>query len=705
MHDERIALRSWLEGVRVLELSSDVNGASVAGSLLTGFGATVDWVDLGDRDTSRLGLARLQQRKRASVTGAQAALASHAWDVVIGDRAAALLSLDGFEPDGRAHAAVTAWVTPYGLGDVGQLASELTLQADTGIVAVTGHPDSACVRAGFSLGCAAAGLVATTGICAALSAGNRGAMQLVDVATFDTLYQFMATQLPGSWLHSSSGQRGGNTHPMAAPWNAYRCRDEWVVICTMSERQWSNLCRLIGRADWAENPSLQTAGDRVAKRAEIDAELSRWAGARTAQEVVGLCSEAGISAGPVRTHEQARAMSSLDLDTEPDRPPPGRFVPALDVCPPAPTETAPSSSPLRGLRILELGTYTSAPIATRLLAGLGADVIKTEPARGEACRELATRVNGVSYLFHLNNTDKSSVTLDIGTTEGREALRARIGDCDAVVSNLSRRTLRAAGLDPARLRADMPGVLHCMITGFASGSPDSERPAFDTVVQGMAGLMELTGFPEDPPVRVGVSAVDVLGGLAAAAHVAAWWYRRRRGGPGGTLEIPLMDTAVWACAQSRPDASRTGNAVDSPWPEGILETLDRPVAWSVMEPQASALLSELVPVHEQDVAGAMECWARTRRAAQVVSELRARGFAAVVVSSLDEAADHPAARRRHMLQVAPAGGAAGLPARLLGYPLWLDGRPLPIRHTAPATPGDDVTSQWTALDAAATVRP
>lgn len=683
------ALRGWLKGVRILELTAEVNGASVAASLLAGFGATVEWVDLGDPGLPRPGLERLQALKRRRPGRPQTALASGGWDVVIGDHHAARLALAAVQTDWRVVAArVTAWVTPYGLCDVDTPASELTLQADAGIVAVTGHPDGKPVRAGFALGAAAAGMVATTGICASLCAAVDTNPQLVDVATFDALYQFMISQLPGAWQHTSSERRGGNIHPLAAPWNAYPCHDEWVVICTMSERQWHSLCRLIDRPEWADEPALKTAGDRVARRAEIDAALARWTGERTAKQVVELCGDAGISAGPVRTHAQARALCSLRLDRKPDRPVPGTFVPADDTSFPEASMPAPDTAPLDGMRILELGTYTSAPLGTRLLAGLGATVVKAEPARGEACRQLAAKVNGASYLFHLNNTDKTSLKLDIGTPEGRAQLRRSICDYDAIVSNLSRRALRTAGLEPEKLRVANPALLHCMITGFAADSPDSERPAFDTVVQGMAGLMELTGFPDEPPVRVGVSVVDVLGGLAAAAHATAWWYARRRGQCGGTLDLPLMDVAVWACLESATDATRTGNRVDRPWPAGILSTADRPVAWSALGPRTANELSGFVPENVSAFDDALQQWAASQPADEVISKFRAYGLAVAPVSSLSDAANHPAARLRAMLQFASADADADLPTRLLGYPIWLDGQPLRVRRTAPGTPGE-----------------
>ncbi|HVQ59621.1 MAG TPA: CoA transferase [Solirubrobacterales bacterium] len=641
--------------------------------------------------------ARLHGAKRVAADP-QAALALRP-DVVLADGAWER----GDDPHGLGGAAlleaasVLTWVTPYGRQAPGARASEFTLQADAGIVELTGHADGPGVRAGFALGSAMAACMATTVTAAALSARERGRPhpRELDVAIFDALYSSLTTQLPARWLGDDGPPRAGNRHPMAAPWNTYLCADGWVSVCTMSDRQWRALCDLIEQPAWLEDEQLATAGGRLGRADELDATIERWTRPQTVAEALEALRAVGVACGPIRSLAEARRNAALPLDA-PGVPAPVWFSPGVPPTTPASDGDAdPAAGPLAGLRILEAGAYTSGPVAARLLAGLGATVTKVEPPQGDPCRRLASQVDGTAYLFHINNTDKRSLVLE--SAEDAEPL---LRETDVVLANLSAPTLEAIGLDAEHAA---PGLLHCVVTGFDRRSPDQGLLAFDTVVQAMCGMLDLTGEPDAAPVRSGVSAIDFTGALMTATQIASWWLWRTRGGPGGRLEVPLHEVGVWTCSDAwdRPAEApaRYGNDDPNALVQDLFATADGEVAVTVDYDRDLERLRALLPEIPPDAEGAhaaLREWCAARESAAVLAALGEAGLAAAQATGIARMADHPQAHAREVLAVADPASAVPL---LLGYPWWLDGEPSSIRTLAPPSPGAGAGAAWTAARA------
>jgi crotonobetainyl-CoA:carnitine CoA-transferase CaiB-like acyl-CoA transferase len=690
-------------GIRVLELSGEDSGAAYTGALMAAFGAEVTRCDVGPAGgPPATGAARLHADKQL-VSEPHAALA-RGWDVVLADgaweRAGDPHGLA--EVDLAAAGAVLTWVTPYGRhGEPAPRASDFTLQADAGIVEVTGHADGDGVRAGFALGATMAACIATATTAAALAARERGQAhpREIDVAVFDALYSSLTTQLPARWLGDDGPPRAGNRHPMAAPWNTYLCDDGWISVCTMSDRQWRALCELIDRAEWVEDAELSTAGGRVARAAEIDAAIEQWTAPRSVEDALVAFRRVGVACGSIRSLQEARRCSGLPQEAA-GVPAPGWFLAGAEPPPrrrgPA-TPTAAAAAPLSGLRILEVGAYTSGPVGTRLLAGLGATVTKVEPPHGDPCRRLASQIAGSAYLFHINNTDKRSVVLDSADPAAHAHAAELLAASDVFVSNLSERTLAELHLDADSVARDAPGLLHCVVTGFDRRSQDGGLLAFDTVVQAMCGMMAVTGNPDEAPVRVGVSAIDFLGGLMTATQIASWWLWRTRGGPDGALEIPLHDIGVWACCDSwdlGDAAVRTGNRHPDALVQDVFAVSDGAVAITVDRAGDGERLRAVIPAFAADEALAHEqlrAWCATRTLAQALGALAAAGVAAAQASGLDRVVAHPRARAREVLAV---GEPASSVPRLLGYPWWLDGEPGAIGTLAPSSPGAGVGAPW-----------
>src|SRR5205809_221730 len=190
------------------------------------------------------------------------------------------------------------------------------------------------------------------------------------------------------------------------------------------------------------------------------------------------------------------------------------------------------SSPLKGIRVLELGQFIAGPYAGLQLADLGARVIKVErPRGGDAFREFGFNTNapGYSHNFCAFNRNKLSITLDLNSPRGQEAFRRMAREADVVLENFRPGVMKRLGLDHETLRADNPRLVYCSIAGFAEDGPYGERPAYDAVGQALSGLMSLFVDPKDPRT-LGPTLSDQVSGMQACMAVLAALYERERMG-------------------------------------------------------------------------------------------------------------------------------------------------------------------------------
>ena len=203
--------------------------------------------------------------------------------------------------------------------------------------------------------------------------------------------------------------------------------------------------------------------------------------------------------------------------------------------------------PLAGLRIIELGHYIAAPFATRLLADLGAEVIKVEPPEGDPVRGWGSQVEGNPVWFSVHGRNKLSVTLDLKSAEGKARVLELARRSDALVENFRPGQLERLGLGPDALHAANPRLVMARISGYGQDGPYRDKPAFGAIGEAMGGLRHLTANPgqtELPPPRCGVSISDDLAGMyAAMALVAACW--QVKGDPaakGRIVDIDLVSS-------------------------------------------------------------------------------------------------------------------------------------------------------------------
>jgi itaconate CoA-transferase len=201
----------------------------------------------------------------------------------------------------------------------------------------------------------------------------------------------------------------------------------------------------------------------------------------------------------------------------------------------------PRPGPLAGLIVVAVEQAVAVPFATRQLGDLGARVIKVErPGGGDFARGYDHAVHGSSSYFVWLNRGKESVELDVKSTGGRAALDALISRADVVVQNLAPGAASKLGINAVALVTQHPGLIACDVSGYGAGGPYSLRKAYDLLVQCEAGLVSVTGTP-DEPAKVGISVADIAAGMYAYSGILAALHQRARTGRGQALEVSMLE--------------------------------------------------------------------------------------------------------------------------------------------------------------------
>lgn len=212
-----------------------------------------------------------------------------------------------------------------------------------------------------------------------------------------------------------------------------------------------------------------------------------------------------------------------------------------------------AAGPLSGLRVFDMTRVLAGPTCTQILGDLGAEVIKVErPGRGDDSRGMGPpyladaqgKDSQESAYFLSVNRNKRSVTLNLTSPEGQELARRMIGKCDVVVENFRTGALAQYGLAYDQLKEELPALIYCSITGFGQTGPYAERGGYDYLVQGMGGIMSVTGQPDGPPEKVGVGVSDIITGMYAVIAIQAALRHRESTGEGQHIDMALLDSQV-----------------------------------------------------------------------------------------------------------------------------------------------------------------
>lgn len=222
-------------------------------------------------------------------------------------------------------------------------------------------------------------------------------------------------------------------------------------------------------------------------------------------------------------------------------------------------------APLEGLKVIEMARILAGPWAGQTLSDLGAEVIKIESPKGDDTRAwgppFVERGDDVSAsYFHSTNRGKASVTVDFSSDAGRAQVVEMIRDADVFVENFKVGGLKKYGLDYASLAEVNPRLIYCSITGFGQDGPYAHRAGYDFIIQGMSGLMSITGEPGRQPQKSGVAITDIFTGLYAVSAILSALHMRQTTGRGQHIDMALLDVAVAVTANQALNYLTTGRA-------------------------------------------------------------------------------------------------------------------------------------------------
>lgn len=221
--------------------------------------------------------------------------------------------------------------------------------------------------------------------------------------------------------------------------------------------------------------------------------------------------------------------------------------------------------PLKGIRVVELARILAGPWCGQVLADLGAEVIKVEAPGGDDTRAwgppfVERGKDRTAAYFYGCNRGKTSVTADFRNVEDLQTVKDLISTCDVVIENFKVGGLEKYELDYASLSAVSPGLVYCSVTGFGQTGPRAKQPGYDLLIQGMSGVMDITGDPQGSPQKMGVAFADIFSGLYAAIGIEAALLERTRTGRGQHIDISLLDSMTGVLANQAMNYFATGNS-------------------------------------------------------------------------------------------------------------------------------------------------
>jgi len=360
---------------------------------------------------------------------------------------------------------------------------------------------------------------------------------------------------------------------------------------------------------------------------------------------------------------------------------------------------APSTAPLEGVTVLEVGAFMAAPFATMQLADLGARVLKIEnPAGGDPVRATGPFISGESSPFARLNRNKDSVALDLKSPAGKAAFLRLVEQADVVVENLRPGAMRALGLDYEAVKAVNPRIVYASASGWGQDGPLAALPGLDIMAQARGGLMSITGTPEGDPVKIGVPICDLVCAMYVALGVTAALRQRDRDGEGQYLDVSLLESgvsfAIWEAGKyfANGEVGRPlGSAHQSTAPYQAVRSADGHVTVGAVTPKTwtafcGALgLDDLLAderyadsfsrhAHREELIEAIEKVTTSRPTAELVAMLEAAGVPCAPISDYGEVFTDDHLEQRGFFWDAPHPRLG--PVRQLGSPMRLSRTPV-----------------------------
>ncbi len=382
-----------------------------------------------------------------------------------------------------------------------------------------------------------------------------------------------------------------------------------------------------------------------------------------------------------------------------------------------------SNSPLHGIKVLDLSRILAGPSATQILGDLGADVVKLEkPGEGDD-----TRRWGPPYLeqsaesaYYLScNRNKRSVALDFTTPDGQKLVQKLAAQADVLIENYKVGTLARYGLDYVSLSHINPRLVYCSLTGFGQTGPYAHRAGYDFMIQGMGGIMSLTGEPDGAPMKVGVAVADMMAGLYAVTGILAALQARHTSGTGQHIDLALLDTQVawlgnmgqyYLTSGQLPD--RVGNAHPTIVPYEVFAVADGHIILAIGNDSQFAKFCHFAGradwavdvrfatnparvTHRETLLPLLRPVMLTKSKAEWLSGLEPLGVPCGPINNLDAVFADPQVKARGMTTTLPHPLSAQ-PIELIASPLKFSATPVSYRH-APPTLGQhtaDVLQDW-----------
>lgn len=374
------------------------------------------------------------------------------------------------------------------------------------------------------------------------------------------------------------------------------------------------------------------------------------------------------------------------------------------------------TKPLEGIRVLDLTNVLAGPYCCYQLALMGADVIKVErPGSGDLARVLGAdparnkAQMGISFLAQ--NAGKKSVTLDLKSERGKELLKDLVRKADVLVENFRPGVMKRLGLDYPVLKSVKPRLIYCAISGFGQTGPRKGDPAYDQIVQGVSGVMSITGSPDDAPYRVGYPLADTTGGMTAAMAIAAELNANPRG---AFLDVSMTDAVVsamgWVVSNyliGGVTPAANGNENTTSAPSGTFATADQPLniaanrdeQWETLARHLGRpdllddpdyLTRENRKTNRYALRAELEKTLITKPASEWVKALNAMGVPSGPVLTVPQVLDDPQLKDRGMIADVSIGTEQ---VQVSAAPVLVDGvRPAP--KSSPPTLGQHNVEIW-----------
>ncbi len=370
---------------------------------------------------------------------------------------------------------------------------------------------------------------------------------------------------------------------------------------------------------------------------------------------------------------------------------------------------------LAGVRVVDLTRVLAGPYCTQMLGDLGAEVIKIErPGAGDDTRRFAPPFlkdadgndTAESAYFMSANRNKRSVAIDLTKPEGQDVVRRLVRGADALVENFKTGNLARYGLGYDDLKDANPKLVYCSITGFGQTGPYAQRPGYDFLIQGMGGIMSITGEADGVPQKVGVPIADLMAGMYAAVAVNAALRHAAVTGEGQYIDIGMLDTQVAWLANAgmnylyAGELGRLGNAHPNIVPYQVFATADGFIVLAIGNDSQFRRFCEFAGCEEladderfatndsrvlnrEDAVAALNPILAAHPSSHWLVGLEQRGIGCGPINNLAQVFDDPHVRARGMVTEVPHPAIDGAPAKMIASPLRLSATPVEIRHAPP----------------------